>query len=375
MKIGVFHPPFHTRHYGGSIAVTVPIVNELAKNGFETILFVKDNISQKKLSKMLGEQISHDVKVIVKPTRLEPRGLLDLNECALKSLMLRMKCNVVIDTFSNYIFPWTDVCYIHFPYINTYNFKERFPYLKKSHGLLFNTINLPYIFFAKNIQRYDQKLILANSEFTARAIKENIKAEAKVLYPPVSSIFFSDGIVSSEERENLIVTIGRITEDKKIETIPEIAGIVDDKDITFIIIGYAHSRKALSRINAKIRSLNLENRIKIVMDASKEEIRRILVKAKVYLHPRIVEHFGISIAEAMALGCIPIVYDVGGVKEFVPEEFRYKDLQDAAEKVKKAINLWSPKSARRMRHIAQRFAEPNFRRNFKKMFTEYFTKI
>lgn len=374
MRIGVFHPPMHPRYFGGSIAVTIPIVNELAENGYEVILFVRDRPSQKSVMDMFGEKISPSVNVILKREFLEPRGFLDLYECSFKLLTLKMKCDITIDTFSNYIFPWTDICYIHFPYINTYMFKERFPYIKSKRGLFTNVINLPYVFFAKNIQNYNRKLILANSRFTAKAIEETVKAKAKVLYPLISSIFLYDENVDLEKRENLVVTIGRITEDKRIETIPEIASLIQDKDINFVIAGFAQNRKVIRKINAKIRSLNLENKINIVMDAPKEKIKRILEKAKVYLHPPIIEHFGISIAEAMAVGCIPVTCDLGGVKEFVPEEFRYKSLQDAAEKVKKAINQWSPRYAKRLKHIVQKFSESNFRKNFNRMFTEYLSQ-
>ncbi len=44
------------------------------------------------------------------------------------------------------------------------------------------------------------------------------------------------------------------------------------------------------------------------------------------------EHFGISIVEAMALGCLPIVHDSGGMREFVPAQYRYTSIEQAAEK-------------------------------------------
>jgi len=373
LKIGVFHPPIHPKYFGGSVAVTVPIVNELAENGYEVVLFVKDSIDQKKISEMMGERISPLVKTILKPARLEPRSLLDLYECAFKLLSLKMKCDLVIDTYSNYVFPWTNICYIHFPYINTSRFKQRFPYLKKRKGFIADIINLPHVFYEKNFERYDEKLLLANSRFTSEAIKESLKVTAKVLYPPVSTLFFQNDFITSkgDQRENLVVTIGRITEDKKMETIPQIANLLHEENIKFIIIGFAYDESALRKINTEIKRLNLNEKVIILTDASKEEIKKILERAKVYLHPPVIEHFGISIAEAMALGCIPVVYNIGGVKEFVPEEFRYENLHDAAEKVEKAIDRWSLKQARRMNSITQRFAEPNFRKNFIKIFSEY----
>jgi len=377
LKIGIFHPPIHPKYFGGSVSVTVSMVNALAENGYEVVLFVKDSIDQKKMREMMGVSLSSLAKIILKPARIEPRSLLDLYECSLKLLTLKMKCDVVIDTYSNHVFPWTDVGYIHFPYINSSRFKRRFPYLKKRSDLSEDVralaLNLPYTFFAKNLQQYNQKLLLANSYFTLEAITENINANVQVLYPPVAPSFFQNDVsnLKEEQRENLVVTVGRITEDKKMETIPQIGKIIREKTVSFIIVGFSHSEKALRKINAEISTLTLEDRVKILTDVSREEVKRILAKAKVYLHPPIIEHFGISIAEAMALGCIPVVYNKGGAKEFVPEEFRYENLDDAAEKVGKAINCWSPKQARRMNSIAQRFAEPNFRKNFIKLFTEY----
>jgi len=370
LKIGIFHPPIHPKYFGGSVAVTVPIVNALVENGYNVILFVSNEIDQKKLNDMMGEKISAFVEIIVKPSLLQPRSLLDLYENAFKLLALKLKCEAVIDTYSNYIFPWTDVCYIHFPYVNNYRFKQRFPYLRKRRGCLDSVVNLPYVFFEKNLERYDEKLLLANSRFTSKAIKESLGANAKVLYPPISTLFFQDDFMQ-EERENLVVTIGRINKDKKLEAIPHIANVLCKENIKFIIIGFSHNEDTLRTINTIIKRLDLIEKVTVLTDISREEVKNILKRTKVYLHPPVLEHFGISIAEAMAMGCLPVVYNEGGVKEFVPEELRYENLREAAEKVKKAISQWSPKKGRKMNVIAKRFAEPNFRKNFIKIFSNY----
>ena len=99
-----------------------------------------------------------------------------------------------------------------------------------------------------------------------------------------------------------------------------------------------------------------------------------LLKTKVYLHTTINEHFGISIVEAMASGCIPIVHNSGGPMEFVPQDHRYATTEEAAIKVEQAINEWSPEKARSVSKSADKFSEKNFARQFIKVFDSYFGK-
>lgn len=362
--------------FGGSVAVTISIVNALAENGYDVVLFTRNKINQKKLSEKMGQPLSNHVKIIVKPSILRSRNLINLYENAFKLLALKLKCDLIIDTYSCYIFPWTDVAYIHFPYINNFLFKQRFPYLTKRRGILTDTINIPYIFFEKNFEKYNEKLLIANSYFTANAIKEALGTEAKVLYPSISNTFLQRfASCGKEQRENLVVTVGRITEDKKLSTITEIADMLHEKDIKFTIIGFLHNINVYEKMNAKIEKFGLKDKVKILTNVSRNELITILGKAKVYLHPPTIEHFGISIAEAMAMGCIPVVYKIGGAKEFVPPEFVYADIKDASNKVEKAISSWSIKEARKMNSIAQTFSESNFRRKFIEIFSSYCQQI
>lgn len=376
LKIGVFHPPIHPRHFGGSVAVTVPIVNELAENGYHVVLFVKDKINKKKLKERMGAEISPLAEAILKKSILKPTGPLDLYESAFKLLLLKIKCDIVIDTYSDYIFPWCNISYVHFPYINNGSFGQRFPYLKKRRSLE-STVNLPYVILEKNLGKNHTHLVLANSVFTARAIEESLGIHAKVLYPPVSPLFFENtgcADFGEDQREDLIVTVGRVYAGKQLETIPRIASMLRNEKVKFTIIGFSHNENALRTINEEIRKLDVSKNVSLKLDISREELKDTLRKAKVYLHPPILEHFGISIAEAMACGCLPVVYDNGGAREFVPQELRYTSLQEAANKTRKAIDYWNPKRAREMRTIAERFAEPNYRENFIRIFSDYLGK-
>ena len=59
---------------------------------------------------------------------------------------------------------------------------------------------------------------------------------------------------------------------------------------------------------------------------------------KVYFHPLAGEPFGISIAEAMASGLIPIVPTIGGSSEFVPSGYQYHSIQQAAGIIANILN-------------------------------------
>ena len=373
MKVGVFHPPFQQKHFGGSVAVTVPIVNALAESGHDVALLAANDIDQRKIKEMLGTTISPLAKTIIKSSILPPRSLLDVYGTAFGLLALKKKCDITIDTYSNYVFRWTDICYVHFPYINASLFTQRFPYLKKRKGCWQDALNIPYIFFERNFESYDKKLILANSHFTSRAIEKSLGANVEVLYPPISAEFFPKDhqILGNDLRQNLVVTIGRITPYKRMETIPQIANAVEQKDARFVIIGFAHDEGTLRIINAQTRKFNLQGRVTILKDVSRERVKNILGKAKVYLHPPTVEHFGISIAEAMAMGCLPVVYNEGGVKEFVPFQYRYETLPQAADKIETALQKWTPNEAKKMTKIAEQFSESNFSRNFMQLFSSH----
>jgi glycosyltransferase involved in cell wall biosynthesis len=47
------------------------------------------------------------------------------------------------------------------------------------------------------------------------------------------------------------------------------------------------------------------------------------------------EHFGIAPIEGLASGCITLVHNSGGMKEFIPEEFRWENYADLKKKIVK----------------------------------------
>ena len=368
LRVGVFIPTFNV--YGGGELVAAVIANTLAQNSHDVILFTNEKINQREIKNFFGKRLNPSIKAIVHPPHIQPKGLLDFYQSIFRSYILKSKCDIWIDVYSDRIFPWTNLSYIHFPFLNHYNYKPRFPYMKSPHLLPIG--GLPYTFFEKKLLNPNGKSLIANSNYTANEIKKNFGKKPTLLYPPVPSIFFDNNpeTLTKNERKNLVVTISRFDPIKRLEKIPYIASLTD-KNIKFAIIGRVHLKKTLLSLKELTKKLGLTDRILFFTDISRLEMKKILQDAKIYLHTRVNEHFGISVVEAMAMGCVPIVHDSGGTREFVPKNLRYQTIPEAAAKITKEVHNWSHRKAIESAKAAEKFNEENFSKDFMKLFNQY----
>lgn len=221
--------------------------------------------------------------------------------------------NLVIATKQILVPLFVDVLYMHFP-----DFLPGFDYLYYPERYLYNTMLRIYsrplelatrtlISLFKSIKY--RPVILTNSRFSASMIERFLSIEALVLYPPVNIEKYLT-LSKHGDRENIVVTISRIERMKNLDIITDIAKEV--KEARFVILGSMQSTSYYAHLMRKLRVLNLEDRVKILIDASEELKMEILKKAKMYLHPTKYEHFGIAVVEAMAAGLIPVVHKSGG---------------------------------------------------------------
>jgi glycosyltransferase involved in cell wall biosynthesis len=122
----------------------------------------------------------------------------------------------------------------------------------------------------------------------------------------------------SRPKENLVITVGRIGPEKRMELFLDIARRMPQVD--FAIIGsMSPEKKSYSEVLRKAAP----NNVSFVL-APLRKVKDILGKAKVYVHCALSEHFGITIVEAMAAGCVPVVHNSGGAREIVTNTVGYK---------------------------------------------------
>lgn len=252
--------------------------------------------------------------------------------------------DLVIATKQILVPVFVDVLYMHFP-----DFLPGFDYLYYPERYLYNTMlriySRPLELVTRTLISLFKSIgykpaILTNSRFSASIIERFLNIKAIVLYPPVSIEKYLT-LSKYRDRENIVVTISRIEPMKDLEIIIDIAKEV--KEARFVILGSMQSNSYYAYLMRKIRMLNLEDRVKILMNASEELKMEILKKAKIYLHPTKYEHFGIAVVEAMAAGLIPVVYKSGGpwtdIVEFGNYGFGFSSLEEAGYIIRSLTHL------------------------------------
>ena len=174
----------------------------------------------------------------------------------------------------------------------------------------------------------------------------------------------------SKERENIVLVICRIDPLKKIDNAIKLGKLLKDNNIgngmkiagslePYYYDYYLHLKKM-------IVDLNLTDYINLEINVSLGKLLALMRKSSIYFHPKPAEHFGISIVEAMSAGLVPITHDVGGQTEFVPSQYQFHTLEDAAHIISSAFDV--PFSKRvAISDSVTRFSESNYIKCFKQL--------
>lgn len=213
-----------------------------------------------------------------------------------------------------------------------------YPQIQPSHSAKWAIYGRLFSLLTKSFER-PQRVVVANSKFSKRIVEKHLRKKAIVIYPPVE--LDKIGLPQTKDaRENLAVTISRFRLAKGLEQIPEIAKLAEN--CRFVVIGSSDkdSGDSLKIISDRAKTLGVQSRMEIFRDRTFDFALEKLYAAKVFLQTQATEAFGMSIVEAMAAGCIPVVPRSGGPWLDILEckeglyGFSYSSSEEAAEKIK-----------------------------------------
>lgn len=224
---------------------------------------------------------------------------------------------------------------------------------------------------------------VCNSNFTRNVIDKEFKVDAKVVYPPVDTSFFVPG-----KKENVILFVGRYSQLQQLKR----QDILIDSFKKMYKKGLRGWRLVLvggSEVGGReyVQFLKSESKgypIDILENLPLEDVKKAYARAKIFwsasgfgvneeTHPFQVEHFGMSVVEAMAAGAVPVAVNKGGHKETInPGEDGF--LWDTTDELQ-AVTLDLIKDEGRRKEIAekgqgtsQKFSVEEFEKNILEVF-------
>jgi glycosyltransferase involved in cell wall biosynthesis len=173
-------------------------------------------------------------------------------------------------------------------------------------------------------------LVITNSKFVSDTLARNFGIESCVLYPPIQ-----DFSLARFSRKRLILSVGRffgrLYNDKRYDVLTEAFRRVSRTDLLgweYHIVGNAYTDASTQKMLNSLRKKNSGYPIHFHINCAFDLLHHLYNEATIFWHaagygvdeerhPENVEHFGMTTAEAMSAGCIPVVIKKGGQKEII----------------------------------------------------------
>ena len=225
---------------------------------------------------------------------------------------------------------------------------------------------------------------VANSYFTQSHLK-NWGVNSTVLYPYLDKNFLE---APTKKKEQLILSVGRFfghlhskNHEQMIDVFLKIKKL--SNGYTLVLAGGLkdEDHKYFNTLKEKIGQAK---NIVLKPNVSYDELLGLYLKAKYYwhfagfgindiTHPELVEHFGITPIEAMAMRAIPFCFNAGGPKELIADGvngFLFNSETELIEKM--GVIMGDDKKQTEIAQNAHNFAQKNFsydiyKQNLKKL--------
>lgn len=217
---------------------------------------------------------------------------------------------------------------------------------------------------------------LANSEWTAAALRKDHGIDARVLYPPV----VDPGAGRPwAERTNTFLCVGRFHGSKRFERVVSILERVRAwlPDLRLRIVGSNVDAEYTRRLVAMAR--RFPEWITIDEDLPQRQLLELMGSCRYGIHAMEYEHFGMAVAEMARAGCVVFVHDSGGQVEAVggAPELLWTTADDAVSRIREVVQH-APLQARlsaQLQNHATRFSSDRFVRELRAIVDDYGTAM
>ncbi len=220
-----------------------------------------------------------------------------------------------------------DVIHIHgvgffSDFLSITKWLHKTPIILSTHGGIFATRNinaLKKVYFhivTRLILRNFEKIIATGRndyELFSRISGNIVLVEPCIYYENFSSI-------RRKPEKNTLLFVGRLSKNKRIDnlirTVAELKRKIPDVKLYVAGNDWDGSMESLKKLS---RSLGTEKNAVFLGKVSEPELKKYYSISLFFVSASEYEGFGISVAEAMAAGCVPILNNIGAFRSFVDE--------------------------------------------------------
>ena len=366
MRVAVVHHSLNS--CGGGERLCLNVMEALRASGHEVILATTEPTDWDRVERAFGRRFRPDGEASLLPLKLRAFGIYQRMATGLLVSRLLREADLVVNTHGDMVAAPCHITYVHYPVFALLE-QTRDVRVKYRKSLFWRFYFAPYQLAQTRLWRFyvRRTLILTNSQFSRSVIRAKVGRDAIVIHPPVDLRAFRPG-----RKEPLVLTVGRFTWEKRLDVVPRIAKLVPEAH--FIIAG--STAIGSGEIIRRIEAAGAPN-VEVRPDVPFRELRELYARAKVYLHTMVAEHFGISVVEGMASGCVPVVHASGGPWTDIIERGRYgfgfRTVREAAEAIRRLLadeDLWADYSRRAVER-SRAFSEEAFKERFMRVFDAY----
>lgn len=186
------------------------------------------------------------------------------------------------------------------------------------------------------------------SRFVKEIIDKEYGIDSKVIYPPVETLK-----IKPKRKENTILYVGRFSQliqSKGQEVLVKAFKKFEKENPDWKLILAGGGGVGVGDYIEKLKKELEGHRIEIIESPDFATLLDIYGKAKIFwcaagfgvnqkTNPERLEHFGMTTVEAMAAGCVPLVFNAGGQKEIVENGASGITWESPEELVKKTVGL------------------------------------
>jgi len=275
---------------------------------FEKIFGVSLSTSRVKHFSLLTSSTGYELPIGAMTTPYVAAVLMGMTRF-LERTMERFKPDLVVfnddSPALSSIFETRDVrslLYSHFPYACRVKYRNKMLETSSVLRRMSEMLVMPFMARLFEMDRLWVDWPVANSSVTRKYMSRTFNdREITTIFPPVDAFPYK-----VPQKSNIIISVGGIQPNKKFEEVIQAMSLVKT-DCKCFIIGNLRDVTYFRSLVRQVRNLGLERRVHILPEAPRQTLLGLLGRSKLIIHASRFEPFGISVAEGMNAGAVPIV--------------------------------------------------------------------